>query len=98
MAGVHQLEYLVTAPMQDSMLAADSAADKLLAEEALKQQPRKARRRSRLPRSFARLGQLHILSVFVCLCWDVFSFLTRLFYFRNVHSMMEIQLRNACRQ
>jgi len=34
MAGVHAFEYLVTAPMHDVMLAADSAANKLLAEEA----------------------------------------------------------------
>ena len=58
MAGVHQFEYVVTAPMQDSMLAADSAANKLLAEEAQEKAQATAKKGKKKKQTLKKLCQV----------------------------------------
>ncbi len=59
MAGVHAFEYLVTAPMHDVMLAADSAANKLLAEEAQEKAQataKKGKKKKKIPKKLCQVA------------------------------------------
>ncbi len=72
MAGVHQFEYLVTATMQYSMFAADSAASKLLAEEAQEKAQAAAKKgKKKKKQTPKKLGQVASAALSFCLCLPV---------------------------
>ncbi len=71
MAGVRQCECLVTAPMQDSMLAADSAANKLLAEVAQEKAQATAKKGKKKKQTPKKLCQVASAAQFFCLCLPV---------------------------
>ncbi len=68
MAGVHQFQYLVTATMQDSMLAADSAANELLAEEAREKAQATAKKGKNQKQTPKKLCQVASAALSCCLC------------------------------
>ncbi len=102
---MQQLECLVTAPMQDSMLAADSAANKLPAEEAQEKAQATAKKGKKKKQTPKKLYQVASAAQSFCLCLPVLEcffksdmsilFQKRPIYDGNSNSEMHIDSNNA---